>query len=106
MTPLLAALTSRFPALRKLPPGCYVVGGAIRDLLLAREPLDVDVAAPDAATAAAVVLGPWLANLKVRPAFDLLPLAVLLSLGVALLGSWIPARLASRIEPFASMQEV
>jgi putative ABC transport system permease protein len=57
-------------------------------------------------TAAAVVLGPYLANLNVRPAFDLLPLAVLLSLGVALLGSWIPARLASRIEPFASMQEV
>jgi tRNA nucleotidyltransferase/poly(A) polymerase len=52
---LLAALTSRFPALRKLPPGCYVVGGAVRDLLLQREPLDVDVAAPDAAAAAVVV---------------------------------------------------
>ncbi len=57
-------------------------------------------------TAAAVILGPYLASLKVRPAFDLLPMAVLLSLGVALLGSWLPARLASRIEPFASMQEV
>jgi putative ABC transport system permease protein len=57
-------------------------------------------------TIAAVVLGPYLANLKVRPAFDLLPTAVLLSLGVALIGSWLPARLASRIEPFASMQEV
>lgn len=52
---LLAELTSRFPALRKLPPGCYAVGGAVRDLLLVREPLDVDVAAPDAAAAAATV---------------------------------------------------
>jgi tRNA nucleotidyltransferase/poly(A) polymerase len=55
VTPLLSALTSRFPALRKLPPGCYAVGGAVRDLLLGREPLDVDVAAPDAALAAAAV---------------------------------------------------
>lgn len=52
---LLDELTSRFPALRKLPPGCYAVGGAVRDLLLGREPLDVDVAAPDAAVAAAAV---------------------------------------------------
>jgi putative ABC transport system permease protein len=57
-------------------------------------------------TAAAVVLGPYLAGLRVRPAPGLLPSAVLLSLGAALLGTWIPARLASRIEPFASMQEV
>jgi len=57
-------------------------------------------------TLAAVVLGPYLANLRVRAAVGLLPSAVLLSTGVALLGSWLPARLASRIEPFASMQEV
>jgi tRNA nucleotidyltransferase/poly(A) polymerase len=37
-------LTRRFPKLTTLPPESYVVGGAIRDLLLGREPLDVDVA--------------------------------------------------------------
>ncbi|HEV7921164.1 MAG TPA: hypothetical protein VGR02_10290 [Thermoanaerobaculia bacterium] len=36
-----------FPQLRRLPAGAYVVGGAVRDLLLAREPADVDVASPD-----------------------------------------------------------
>ena len=40
-------LTRRFPALELLPPQSYVVGGAVRDLLLGREPLDVDVAAND-----------------------------------------------------------
>lgn len=57
-------------------------------------------------TVAALVLGPYLANLAVRPALALLPQTVLLSLAVALLGSWLPARSASRVEPFASMQEV
>jgi tRNA nucleotidyltransferase/poly(A) polymerase len=45
-------LLRRFPALAKLPPRSYVVGGAIRDLLLGREPLDVDVATDDALAAA------------------------------------------------------
>ncbi|HKO56659.1 MAG TPA: hypothetical protein VJ276_12340 [Thermoanaerobaculia bacterium] len=36
-----------FPHLGRLPPGAYVVGGAVRDLLLGREPADVDVASPD-----------------------------------------------------------
>jgi tRNA nucleotidyltransferase/poly(A) polymerase len=45
-------LTRRFPKLTKLGPGCYVVGGAARDLLLGREPADVDVACIDALAAA------------------------------------------------------
>lgn len=45
-------LVRRFPALAHLPPGCYVVGGAIRDLLLGREPLDADVACNDPLAAA------------------------------------------------------
>ena len=45
-------LTRRFPALAKLGPGCYVVGGAIRDLLLGREPADADVACLDPLAAA------------------------------------------------------
>jgi hypothetical protein len=48
-------LLRRFPKLKRLPPGCLVVGGAIRDLLMGREPLDVDVAAPDAEEAARAI---------------------------------------------------
>ncbi|HEX6098626.1 MAG TPA: hypothetical protein VF432_20080 [Thermoanaerobaculia bacterium] len=48
-------LTRRFPALAHLPPRCYVVGGAIRDLLLGREPLDADVACDDPLAAAKTV---------------------------------------------------
>lgn len=46
-------LLRRFPRLRDLPGGCYVVGGAVRDLLLAVEPVDVDIACLDPAAAAA-----------------------------------------------------
>lgn len=56
-------------------------------------------------TVAALLLGPYLAGLRVGAAWDLLPYATLLSLLAALLGSWVPARIASRIEPFSSMQE-
>src|SRR5687768_2517320 len=45
-------LTRRFPALTRLDPPCYVVGGAIRDLLLGRDPADVDVACLDPLRAA------------------------------------------------------
>jgi hypothetical protein len=45
-------LTRRFPALARLDPPCYVVGGALRDLLLEREPADVDVACLDPLRAA------------------------------------------------------
>lgn len=40
-------LTRRFPALARVSDDCYVVGGAIRDLLLGREPLDADLACID-----------------------------------------------------------
>jgi len=45
-------LTRRFPALAKLGPHSYVVGGAVRDLLLGREPADADVACLDPLAAA------------------------------------------------------
>ena len=51
----LEELTRRFPALAKLDDDCYVVGGAIRDLLLGREPVDADVACTDPLTAARAV---------------------------------------------------
>ncbi|HEX9162123.1 MAG TPA: hypothetical protein VF980_10495 [Thermoanaerobaculia bacterium] len=40
-------IVRRFPRLTRLPPDSYVVGGAIRDLLLGIEPADVDVACHD-----------------------------------------------------------
>lgn len=47
------ALTRLFPALAKLGPrNCYVVGGAVRDLILGRDPADVDVACLDPLAAA------------------------------------------------------
>lgn len=45
-------LLRRFPRLAKLSGGCYVVGGAVRDLLLGLDPLDVDVACTDPLTCA------------------------------------------------------
>ena len=45
-------LTRRFPALATLDDDCHVVGGAIRDLLLDREPADADVACIDPLAAA------------------------------------------------------
>ncbi len=37
-------LLGRFPLVSNLPPDCWIVGGAVRDLLLGIEPADVDVA--------------------------------------------------------------
>ena len=48
-------LTRRFPRLTAVPPGAYVVGGALRDLLAGREPADVDVATLDPLTAARAI---------------------------------------------------
>ena len=48
-------LLRRFPALAHLPPRSYVVGGAIRDLLLGLEPADADVACDDPLAAARTV---------------------------------------------------
>jgi len=45
--PLRDELLALFPALRKLPPNIYVVGGAVRDLLRGAHPADVDVACLD-----------------------------------------------------------
>jgi len=49
-------LLELFPALRKLPSHCFVVGGAIRDLIMNRAPADADVASRDP-LAAAKILG-------------------------------------------------
>jgi tRNA nucleotidyltransferase/poly(A) polymerase len=49
-------LVRRFPKLTRLgDPDTYVVGGAVRDLLLGREPLDVDIATIDPLAAAKTI---------------------------------------------------
>jgi tRNA nucleotidyltransferase/poly(A) polymerase len=40
-------LNARFPHLAALPAGCYVVGGAVRDLLAGVDPADADLACAD-----------------------------------------------------------
>ncbi len=57
-------------------------------------------------TIAGMTIGADLTGLVVRPVPSYLLYSVLLSVGIALLGSLIPAFLAARIEPFANMQEV
>jgi tRNA nucleotidyltransferase/poly(A) polymerase len=49
---LLDAIRARFPELGQLPRDVLIVGGAIRDVGLGRDPLDIDLAAADAAAAA------------------------------------------------------
>lgn len=44
---LIDNLLRLFPRLRELPPDAYVVGGAVRDLMLGAAPADVDVACLD-----------------------------------------------------------
>ena len=41
------SLVRCFPALERMPAGTYVVGGAVRDILRAAEPADVDLACAD-----------------------------------------------------------
>ncbi|MFV1957883.1 MAG: ABC transporter permease [Planctomycetota bacterium] len=57
-------------------------------------------------TGAGMILGPQFVGFSVDPVPAYLFWAVLLSVGVALVGSLIPAALAARIEPFSNMQEV
>ena len=50
-------LLDRFPGLKLVPPPAWVVGGAVRDLLLGLEPADVDLAVADPLLAARSVSG-------------------------------------------------
>lgn len=56
-------------------------------------------------TLLAMWLGPQLAGIEVYPLYLLLPVSILLSVFIAVVGSLIPAYLAGKIEPFSNMQE-
>ncbi|NTW31637.1 MAG: ABC transporter permease [Bacteroidetes bacterium] len=56
-------------------------------------------------TIAGMWLGPELAGLSVNPIPSLIGVALVISIGVSLIGSLIPAYLAGKIEPFSNMQE-
>ena len=57
-------------------------------------------------TFAAIVLGPYLANINVEPIGIFFLWSVLLSVGISIIGAIIPAYMAGKIEPFSNMQEV
>jgi putative ABC transport system permease protein len=57
-------------------------------------------------TIAGVLLGPQLAGIMVRPVPVLLLWSIVLSTVIAILGSLLPAYLASKIDTFTIMQEV
>jgi putative ABC transport system permease protein len=56
-------------------------------------------------TLAGVILGPQLAGIAVQPILSLLPFSILLAMLISVLGSLLPAYLATKIEPYSIMQE-
>jgi putative ABC transport system permease protein len=57
-------------------------------------------------TVLSVILGPRIAGVPVLPRLVLLAWAVGISIAIALAASYFPARRASRLDPFATLQEV
>ena len=57
-------------------------------------------------TAAAMILGPQLAGIGVRPVLVYLPWCLVVAVGIALLGSLFPVYRATRMDPAAILQEV
>lgn len=56
-------------------------------------------------TVAAMNFGPEIVGTMIRPDWIYIVYSILLSVGIAILGSFIPAFLAGKIEPYTSMQE-
>lgn len=56
-------------------------------------------------TLAGMWLGPEIAGLSVTPILSLIGIALIISIGVSLVGSLLPAYFAGKIEPFSNMQE-
>ena len=56
-------------------------------------------------TAAALILGPQLAGLKVSPVFIYFVWSLVVAVGIAVIGSWYPTYRAARLDPALIMQE-
>lgn len=56
-------------------------------------------------SASAMILGPYIAGLRVQPIPLYLVWAIVISVAISLLGSWFPTRKATRLEPAIIMQE-
>lgn len=56
-------------------------------------------------TFAAMWLGPQFASIAVSPIYSLLLVSIVISISISILGSFIPAYMAGKIEPFSNMQE-
>ncbi len=57
-------------------------------------------------TILAMILGPYIASIPVYPITSLLGLAVLLSIGISFLASFLPARKAALVDPCIAFREV
>lgn len=57
-------------------------------------------------TILAMLLGPYIANIPVYPLINLLWMAILISVGLALLASFLPARKAALVDPCIAFKEV
>ena len=57
-------------------------------------------------TILAMVLGPYIANIPVYPVINLLGMAILLSIGIAFMASFLPARKAALVDPCIAFREV
>lgn len=57
-------------------------------------------------TIAAVILGPYLAGLKIDPVLNYLWWSIAVAVVIALIGSWYPTYRAARIDPAIIMQEI
>jgi putative ABC transport system permease protein len=57
-------------------------------------------------TILAMILGPFIANIPVYPLISLFGTAILISIGIALLASFLPARKAALVDPCIAFREV